>query len=275
MEARVRPIQASLKDSRTLAVQVVAVVTVGATLNGGITAGTIPGGSREAIRHFVLLKCGYLGFYRVLRSQHGDLVATLHLSSSLPCPVAHAPRPCRSHHASTTPYPGAVLASALWRLSTTAVLYGLPVAMGTYYGMVRYAASMLVVTTRAGSGTGGVLRVRSLGALVDEQQQHQQHQQQQQQQVGGFCMLYGCRTRSMAYKQAGQGGHCGMADIAAPTGTSGQACMSSNQNAAGVQLLPMDGTVNSGCCGLLHRRRPTVTSLCDRFTHARAKPRRR
>ncbi len=55
--------------------------------------------------------------------------------------------------------------------------------MGTYYGMVRYAASMLVVTTRAGSGTGGVLRVRSLGALVDEQQPQQQ--QQQQQQVGG------------------------------------------------------------------------------------------
>ncbi|KAG2441227.1 hypothetical protein HYH02_010070 [Chlamydomonas schloesseri] len=63
------------------------------------------------------------------------------------------------------------LAWALWLVASALALYGLPLAAAMYYGLVRYAASMLVVRRTA------FRRASSLGldaALADWQQQHQQ-----------------------------------------------------------------------------------------------------
>ncbi|GIL83666.1 hypothetical protein Vretifemale_12414 [Volvox reticuliferus] len=48
----------------------------------------------------------------------------------------------------------------IWSLSTAITLLGLPLAIGMYYGMVRYAASMLV------AGRSTLRRVSSLGMVV-------------------------------------------------------------------------------------------------------------
>ncbi|GIL78695.1 hypothetical protein Vretifemale_8103 [Volvox reticuliferus] len=54
----------------------------------------------------------------------------------------------------------AALPMLIWSLSTAITLLGLPLAIGMYYGMVRYAASMLV------AGRSTLRRVSSLGMVV-------------------------------------------------------------------------------------------------------------
>ncbi|KXZ48260.1 hypothetical protein GPECTOR_29g39 [Gonium pectorale] len=56
------------------------------------------------------------------------------------------------------------LASALWSFSSSLALYGIPLALACHYGLLRYAASMLLLGGGAGAGGGGAAPLGGSGA---------------------------------------------------------------------------------------------------------------